>query len=277
MVTAAEVSALDHIYPGNIYALKHIDLVLEEGSKVAIIGQNGSGKTTLSKHFNGLLRPARGKVFVKGEDTAKKSVGELARQVGYVFQNPNYQLFSSNVRDEIAFGLRNLNMGETKIRQRTTRVLKEFDLTALAELPPLSLSSGIRKIIALASVYAMDPAILFLDEPTTGQDHGGKARIGGLIADLTQSGHTVVIITHDMNFAARYVDRVIVMAAGEIIADASPGKIFSDPLIMSRAHVKAPQSIALIHALRAAGEPVKGAPLTPDQAARALSERSSHG
>jgi energy-coupling factor transport system ATP-binding protein len=241
----AEVENLCHVYPGGVEALKNINLTIDKGQRIAIIGQNGSGKTTLSKHFNGLLRPTSGRVIVNGIDTATKSTGELARFVGYVYQNPNYQLFSTTVREEIEFGLKNIGLSESERKKRLIETLDIFDLRKVVNMQPLSFSSGVRKIVALASVYAMHPSVLFLDEPTTGQDHPGKEKIGELLLKMSKEGQTIIVVTHDMNFVAKFTERVIVMARGEIIKDGSPLEIFSDRSVMEKAHIEPPQIFKL--------------------------------
>lgn len=254
MAKVAELINVCHTYPGReVPALDRINLSLEKGSRVAVVGQNGSGKTTLSKHFNGLLRPTAGKVLIDGKDIAGMRTGELARFVGYVFQNPNYQLFSPTVREEIEFGLKNLRLPEGERKARFDEAVKVFELKKLVNRQPLSLSGGARKIIALASVYAMHPSILFLDEPTTGQDHPGKERIGRLTQTMSQAGCTVAIITHDMNFVAKYAERVVVMAQGSIISDGRPEDIFSQDGVMQRAHIQPPQIVELAGAFAAEG------------------------
>ncbi|OIQ53804.1 energy-coupling factor ABC transporter ATP-binding protein [Neomoorella thermoacetica] len=271
MARVAEVINLRHVYPGGVEALKNINLVLEQGTKVAIIGQNGSGKTTLAKHFNGLLKPTSGKVFVSGIDTSTKSTGELSRVVGYVFQNPNHQLFSKTVKEEIEFGLKNIGLKGEALRERLIETLDFFGLRPLAFKQPLSFSSGVRKLVALASVYAMRPPILILDEPTTGQDYPGKVKIGQMIQKMADSGHTIVVITHDMNFVCSFLERVVVMAQGEIVQDGTPREIFSDYEVMDKAHIEPPQIFTLAKKLAADGLELNA--LTHREMAEALVNR----
>ncbi|MBT7915335.1 ATP-binding cassette domain-containing protein, partial [Candidatus Bathyarchaeota archaeon] len=163
-------------YPGNVHALRDVDLTINHGDYVAIMGENGAGKTTLVKHFNGLLRPKEGEILLDGEDISKQSVAQLARRVGLVFQNPDDQLFEESVEKEIAFALRNFGMNEESIEKRVTWALNLLDLNRYRERSPFILSGGERKRVALASVLAWDPDILVLDEPTIGQDYGQKER-----------------------------------------------------------------------------------------------------
>lgn len=271
MTKIAETVGLKHIYPGGVEALKDINLSFERGTKVAIIGQNGSGKTTLAKHFNGLLRPTSGKVFVNGIDTNSRSVGELAREVGYVFQNPNHQLFSKTVKEEIEFGPRNIGLEGNALRNRLIETLDFFELRGIAFKQPLSLSSGVRKLVALASVYAMRPSILFLDEPTTGQDHPGKMKIGQMVEKMANEGHTIIVITHDMEFVTKFTERVIVMAQGEVICDGTPSEIFTDWDTMNRAHIEPPQVYVLARKLTEIGITINA--LNPAEMAAALVQR----
>lgn len=223
-----EVERLWHIYPGNICALRGVDLQIEEGSIVAIIGQNGSGKTTLVKHFNGLLRPTRGRVLVEGEDISTKTVSQLSRTVGYVFQNPRHQLFCTSVEAEVAFGPRNIGLSEEEVKDRVTDALEFFGISKYRNEHPYSLSMGLRKLVAIASVYSMHPRVMVLDEPTTGLDHIGVDRISIAVEQMSKKGCTIVIITHHMPFVAENAERVVVMAQGEIIADETPRKVFSN-------------------------------------------------
>jgi energy-coupling factor transport system ATP-binding protein len=271
MTKIAETVGLRHIYPGGVEALKDINLSFERGTKVAIIGQNGSGKTTLAKHFNGLLRPTSGKVFVNGIDTSSRSVGELAREVGYVFQNPNHQLFSKTVKEEIEFGPRNIGLEGNALRNRLIETLDFFELRGIAFKQPLSLSSGVRKLVALASVYAMRPSILFLDEPTTGQDHPGKMKIGQMVEKMANEEHTIIVITHDMEFVTKFTERVIVMAQGEVICDGTPSEIFTDWDTMNRAHIEPPQVYVLARKLTEIGITINA--LNPAEMAAALVQR----
>ncbi|MBR0138110.1 MAG: ATP-binding cassette domain-containing protein [Erysipelotrichaceae bacterium] len=241
----AHIENLEHLYDSGKQALKGVSLDIYRQQITAIIGQNGSGKTTLSKHFNGLLRPTSGRIEINGRDVANRRVSEMAREVGYVFQNPNYQLFCATVLDEIQFGLKNLKLNKEEIKERTREVIEEFDLKGMIRKQPVSLSSGSKKIVALASVYAMDPEILFLDEPTTGQDQYGKTRLGLLSKEMKNRGKTVIIISHDMDFVAEYADRVIVMNDGEVLLDGTPMDVFTNYEVMNKAHIMPPQIYAI--------------------------------
>lgn len=218
---------LAHRYPGGPEVLHGVDLVVRPGEAVAIGGQNGSGKTTLVKHLNGLLRPDGGSVEIEGSDIRPVAVGALARTVGFVFQNPDDQLFNRSVEREVAFGPHNLGLESRLARELVDRALDLAGLASVRAVNPYDLGLSVRKLVALASVLAMEPAVLVLDEPTTGQDGPGVARVGRIVDAYRRAGRTVIAITHDMEFAAGHFERIVVMRDGEIVADASPAEIFA--------------------------------------------------
>lgn len=225
--TAIEVRGLVHRYPGGIEALRGVDLKVAPGEALAIIGQNGSGKTTLVKHLNGLLRPDLGAVMVGGRDVAGEAVSTLARTVGFVFQNPDDQLFNRSVEREVAFGPRNLGLDPATSAVLVDQALELTGLGDVRAVNPYDLGLSIRKLVALASVLAMEPSVLVLDEPTTSQDWPGVARVGAITDAYRRAGRTVIAITHDMEFAARHFSRVVVMRDGEVVADGSPLDVFA--------------------------------------------------
>ena len=220
------VDGLVHRYPGGVEAVRGVSLAIEPGEAVAVLGQNGSGKTTLVKHLDGLLRPDAGRVLLDGAPTDDRSVAELARTVGFVFQNPDDQLFERSVEREVAFGPRNLGIAPGDIAALVTRSLAAVGLTSERTTNPYDLDLSRRKLVALAGILAMDPAVLVLDEPTTGQDADGVERIGAIIEAFRSAGRSVVAVTHDMEFAARHFTRIVVMRAGEIVADGAPAEVF---------------------------------------------------
>ncbi len=205
-------------YGGGEAALRGISVVIPRGALLAIIGQNGSGKTTLAKHFNGLLRPTRGQVLVDGRDIRNTSVAALARSVGYVFQNPDHQIFRPSTREEIAFGPTNLGLSPAEIEQRTDEALELFGLTAHADRPPASLGFGLRRKVSIAAVHAMHTPYLILDEPTTGLDHKNTTELMQVLTRLNKQGRTIVLITHNMRVVAEYVPRCLVLRQGQVLA-----------------------------------------------------------
>jgi energy-coupling factor transport system ATP-binding protein len=236
-----EVKDVYFTYPSDVEALKGIRLTVGEGEFVAIMGQNGAGKTTLVKHFNGLLKPTAGQVFVNGVDTTKVSVATLSRNVGFVFQNPDNQLFSETVEEEIAFALRNFNFSEEIIESRITWALNLLGLTEYRKTSPFLLSGGERKRVALASVLAWDPAMLILDEPTIGQDYEQKEKLRQFILQMKTQKKTVIIVTHDVEFVAECNPRVLLMREGKIIADGEARTILTDLDTLTQASIVPPQ------------------------------------
>jgi len=228
-------------YPSGVEALKGISLTIQNGEFVAIMGQNGAGKTTLVKHFNGLLKPTRGKVLIDEVDTTKVSVATLARNVGFVFQNPDHQLFSETVEDEIAFALKNFGFKENIIKRRVTWALNLLGLTQYRKTSPFMLSGGERKRVALASVLAWNPKILILDEPTIGQDYQQKEKLRQFILQMKAQRKTIIIVTHDVEFVAECNPRVLLMLEGKIVADGEARKVLTNLEILTKASIVPPQ------------------------------------
>ena len=241
-----KVENLWHIYPtGNVTAVRDVSLEINPGEIVGIIGQNGSGKTTLVKHFIGLLKPTKGVVYVNGKDTAPLKVQQVAANVGYVYQNPNHQLFARTVRDELAFGPGNLGIPEDEIEARVDQAVKFFGLEDFLELHPYRISFPLRKLVGMASVYTMRPDVFILDEPTTGQDNITTQTVYRLIKRLRDEGSTVLCVAHDMILLAEVVDRMLVMRGGDLIMDGTPREVFSNHEIMSSTHLTPPQITTL--------------------------------
>ncbi|RJS79925.1 ATP-binding cassette domain-containing protein [Candidatus Bathyarchaeota archaeon] len=250
-----EVKNVYFTYPNGVEALKGVSLTIKDGEFVAIMGQNGAGKTTLVKHFNGLLKPTKGIVLVDGVDTRKVSVATLARKVGFVFQNPDHQLFSETVEDEISFALKNFRFEAETINKRVDWALNLLGLTRYKKTSPFMLSGGERKRVALASVLAWNPKILILDEPTIGQDYQQKEKLRHFILQLNAQKKTVIIVTHDVEFVAECNPRVILMSNGEIIADGEARKILTDPKIVTEASIVPPQITQIFIKLKNYGFP----------------------
>jgi energy-coupling factor transport system ATP-binding protein len=225
---AVEVEGLVHVYPGGTRALDGVDLAIGAGEGVAIVGQNGSGKSTLVRHLNGLLRPTEGRVVVTGADTAGRRVAHLAAIVGLAFQDPDRQIFARTVRAEVAFGPRNLGRRGAELERAVTEALEATGLAGDANANPYDLGYSRRKLLALASVLAMQTPIVVLDEPTTGQDARGFSRVERIVASLVESGRTVITISHDMRFVAESFERIVVMRDGRIVGDGPPTQIFAE-------------------------------------------------
>ncbi len=206
---------------GQILALHNINLEILPGECIAIIGDNGSGKTTLIKHFNGLLHPTEGSILIKGKDTTRAIVTELARDVGLVFQNPDTMLFAETVWQEVAFGIDNLGLPNRD--ETIRRALKQVNLSHAWDLYPRYLSRGERQRLAVACIIAMQPSIIILDEPTTGLDNHESCEVMDILKEFQKEGHTIVIVTHSMEIVDEYADRVIHMEHGKIISDKRRG------------------------------------------------------
>lgn len=219
---AITVQDVHFTYTDGHAALHGVNLEIPQGQFVAIIGPNGAGKSTLLRHFNGLLRPTHGTVHVLGKDAAGRSTGDLARDVGFLFQRPEQQLFAATVRDEVAFGIRALRIAD--VDKRVEQALAHFELTALAQMPPSILSYGAQRAITLAALAALDTPILALDEPAVGLDGREWARLLAWLAERRAAGVTLIIVTHEMELAVR-ADRVVALANGRVVADGTPDEV----------------------------------------------------
>jgi len=236
-----EISNLQFTYPTGVTALNGISLTIDLGEQVAIVGQNGAGKTTLVKHLNGLLGPTSGYVRIGDWDTKNQSVAKLARRVGYVFQNPDEQLFSKNVGTEVAFGPRNLGYTGEQVQSLVNDALAMTELSDKTKTNPYDLSATWRKMVALASVIAMDTDIVIFDEPTTGQDAANITRIANVIKVLRERGKTVITITHDIDFCAENFERVIAMGQGKILLDGKANEVLGQEEVLATTYVDPPQ------------------------------------
>ncbi len=224
-----EVEGLVYVYPEGTRALDGVDLGVRDGERLAIIGQNGSGKTTLVRHFNGLLRPTAGSARIDGIDAAGLKVAELAARVGLAFQDPDRQIFSGRVRDEVAFGARNLGLTGARLASAVSSALDAVGLADQERANPYDLGYSRRKLLTLASILAMATPVVVLDEPTTGQDARGVARVEAVVRSLHAEGRTVIAISHDMRFVAESFERVVVMRDGRVVLDGAPSEVFAEP------------------------------------------------
>lgn len=240
-----------HTYAVNkVVAVRNVNLEIKPQEIIGVIGQNGSGKTTLVKHFNGLLKPTQGKVFIKGKDTLPLRIQELAADVGYVYQNPNHQLFARTVTAELEFGPRNLGVSEEEIVERREHAIEFFKLQPFRDFHPYRIGFPLRKLVGMASIFTMKPAVFILDEPTTGQDNITTRTVYKLIERLRDTGATVICVAHDMILLAEVVERMLVMRNSELIADATPREVFSNYELMHSTHLTPPQITELSARLR---------------------------
>ncbi|MFC7062180.1 energy-coupling factor ABC transporter ATP-binding protein [Halobacillus seohaensis] len=243
------VRNVSHVYPNGVTAIKDIDLDIFENEVVAILGSNGSGKTTLVKHFNGLLMPTKGEVIVGDLNTRKERIAKLSSLVGYVFQNPNHQTFLPKVSQELAYGCKNLKMSEEETEERVRKAIELFQLQDILDENPFDLNSSQRKEVAMASIMAISPQVIVLDEPTTGQDHKGCIRVLELVRMFQRHGHIVILITHDMHLIGELNCRTVVMHQSEKIADDQADTVFADRGIMAEAGLQPPQITSLANGL----------------------------
>lgn len=251
---AVAVRDVSFAYPGGAQALNGLWLTVQPGEFVAVLGPNGGGKSTLARHLNGLLRPQRGEIALHGQPSAGRPVGELARQVGYLFQNPDHQIFAATVREEVAFGPRNLGLTGQALAQRVADALAAFELSALAEAPPAVLGYGWRRLVTLASVWAMQPSIWLLDEPTTGLDARLIALLMKRLHQLHRAGHTVLFITHDLKLAAQ-AQRIVGVSQGRVVLDGPPQTILADSAALHAIGLRPPPIARLSGLLADAGFP----------------------
>ncbi|MCS7179372.1 MAG: energy-coupling factor transporter ATPase [Anaerolineae bacterium] len=241
-----ELRDVDYVYPTRaVEALSGIHLQIREGEFLAIVGQNGSGKTTLAKHLNGLLKPTRGEVLFRGRPLGDIRRTEMARLVGYVFQNPDHQIFSNTVREEVGFSLRMAGMDPRAVEERVAEALAVVGLAGYEEEVPFTLTKGERQRVAVASVLAAQPQVIILDEPTTGLDYRHQRSMMEMLRDLHRRGHTVIIITHSMWVAAEYAERVVVMKDGRILVDAPTRMAFAQEPALAEASLRPPPLLRL--------------------------------
>lgn len=227
-------------YPGGFTATEHVSFEIEKGQNIAIVGQNGAGKTTTVKMINGLLKPTEGTVLVDGMDTKDFTAAKLSRKAGYVFQNPDDQIFHNTVGAEIRFGPKVLGYDEKRSEELVHFAAELTGLTCELEENPYNLPLSIRKFVTIASVLAMDTDILILDEPTAGQDLAGIKALEHMMSVLKEQGKTMLTITHDMEFVVNNFDHVFVMAHKNLLRKDSPGQIFSDSDLLAESMLKRP-------------------------------------
>ena len=278
MDTVIRTEHLTHVYsrgtPFEKVAISDVNVEIHAGELVAVIGHTGSGKSTFMQHLNGLLRPSSGAVYVDGEDifATKEATRDVRFKVGLVFQYPEYQLFEETVYKDISFGPRNMKLGEGEIDERVREAARLTGVgEELFERSPLELSGGQKRRVAIAGVMAMRPRVLILDEPMAGLDPAGCAGIMQNITDYRrETGSTVLLVTHDMDDAAKIADRLIVFHEGAVAMDGTPDEVFSRQRELVEMGLDVPQSAAIADALRARGVALPASIYTLDQLRAAL-------
>lgn len=247
--TAIDVDHLVFSYLGDKNQVDDVSLKFKKGDFVAIIGQNGAGKTTLCRSIIGLLKPSSGTIKVADIDVSTKSVAELAATVGYCFQNPDEQIFKDSVEDELYFGARNLGRDDEHTKERIEQIMKDVGLERYRNVWPKYLSKGERQRLTMGSIIAMDPDIVIVDEPTTGQDWRETIWIMELLKKINDEGKTVIIITHNMEIVCRYCNRVLTMRHGQVLLDGTPAQVFAQPDVLATAYVQPTDITCIAQAL----------------------------
>ena len=251
--------------------LSDVSLTVRRGEFLTLLGRNGSGKSTLAKHFNAMLLPTHGKVFVQGMDTLDEELlYEIRRRTGLVFQNPDHQLVASVVEEDVAFGPENLGIPSAEIRKRVDDALRTVDMLEYSHHAPHKLSGGQKQRVAIAGIIAMLPDCIVLDEPTAMLDPRGRREVLDTIHKLNrEKGITIVLITHYMEEAVNS-DRIMVMDHGRILTEGTPREVFSRVELLKSAQLDVPQATELAYTLKQAGFPLPGGILTPEECAEAL-------
>ena len=244
-----QFTGVTFVHQSGVKALDGVSLSVEKDELVGIVGENGAGKTTLAKHINGLLRPSVGSVTVDGIDTRQVSTARLARKVGIAFQNPDHQLFSDTVENEITFALKNFGFDGPLIEKRLDWALSFFGLGEYRKSSPLVLSGGEKKRLTLASILAWDPDMVVLDEPTVGQDAIQKEKLKEVIRMLHTTGKTIIIVSHDVEFLWTLQPRLLVMSQGRIVGDGPCSTLMQDSELLEGARVSPPQLVRLYEEL----------------------------
>ena len=242
-----------YTYPNGTTALKEINLNIRRGEFVGIMGKNGAGKTTLIRTLNGLIRPTQGNIYINNNNINNATIATLSKTVGLIFQNASHQLFANTIEDEIKFSLRSFNLDKEESLKRINEILSQFNLERYRNRSPLNLSGGESKKLAIASIFCRDPDILVFDEPTLGQDAKEIDFFLKLIKKEREYNKTVIVITHNVEFAFEYIPRTILMADGKIIADGPTQKVLNNEKLVEKSSLVLPQSRLLSLALQSEG------------------------
>lgn len=238
--TLLQVKDLTFSYEEGIYALDHVSVSIGEHEKIAVLGANGAGKSTFFLNLNGVRKPEAGDIFLHGEKIGKKEGNRLRKAVGIVFQDADSQIIASTVKGEVAFGPLNMGLPAGEVERRTVNALKRLELQEYADRPPHYLSGGEKKRVSIADILAMESEIIIFDEPTASLDPAHARMLEKILEELKQEGKTILLSTHDVDFAYRFADRVLIFGQGKIIADGKPKEIFTDEEILNTANLKKP-------------------------------------
>lgn len=269
--TLLEVKDLHFTYDEK-EVLKGINISIYEGEKIAVMGCNGAGKSTFFLNLNGVLKSETGEIFIEGKRVSKKEINILRRKVGFVFQDSDSQIIASNVRAEISFGPINMGFKRDEVIKRVDKAVEYMDLKNMENRAPHYLSGGEKKRVCIADILAMESEILIFDEPMASLDPINSQNVEEVLGNLHKDGKTLLIATHDVDFAYRFADRIAVFADGEIIADGKPDEIFNRSDILEKANLKKPAVMTIWEALEKTGAVDKDqcCPKTPDEVAKAI-------
>ena len=249
METVLSVKNLSYSYNEDKKALNGISLDIHRGERLAVIGSNGAGKSTFFLNLNGVLTPDKGEIFFEGKPIDKKNIIELRKNVGIVFQNADNQIIASTVLAEVSFGPMNMKLPRDEVMARCEEAMKYMNITHLKDRPPHYLSGGEKKCVSIADIIAMKPKVIIFDEPTEGLDPINKKMLEDVLDRLNKEGKTILISTHDVDFAYRWADRAVVFSDGEIIADDTPVNLFRNDDIIKRARLRRPVILEIYDAL----------------------------
>ena len=230
-----------YTYENGVNAVKGVNLNIYDGEIVGIMGMNGAGKTTLFRMLNGLIRPSNGTIIFECETIAEKTIAQLSQSIGIIFQNPEHQLFANTIEEEIEFSLKSLKLNSEEIRHRVDAVLSEFKLGRYRKRSPLNLSGGETKKLAVASIICRDPRVIVFDEPTLGQDARELELFTNLLYKEKRGGKTIIIVTHNVEYALEHIPRTILMSNGEIIADGPTDALLKNESLIKKASLTLPQ------------------------------------
>lgn len=253
------IEGLTHHFADGTFALNDLSLTIQHGKKIALLGNNGAGKSTLFLHLNGLLQPTAGTIRFKGKKMKydRKSLLSLRKQVGIVFQDPDSQLFSANVQQDISFGPMNLGWDRIKVQEKVNWAMAQTEVTELKDRPTHFLSLGQKKRVAIAGILAMEPDVWLLDEPTAGLDPYFSRQIMALLDSIHHPDKTIILSTHDVNLAYQWADEVVVMNDGKVIYQGDPISVFHDEDVLLRAHLEKPWVFEMFQALLQSRNPAE--------------------
>ena len=248
-----QVRDLQYAYSDEKMALKGVDLDIRQGERIAVMGSNGAGKSTFFLNINGVLQSEHGEIFYRGQKMTKKTMNDLRKNVGIVFQDADSQIIASTVQSEVSFGPMNLKLSRNDVRDRVDEALSYMNLTDFRHRTPHYLSGGEKKRVSIADIIAMHPEIIIFDEPTAALDPVNADMLEEVLEKMAQEGKTIMISTHDVDFAYRWAERVVVFCDGKIIADDAPLAVFSNETVIRQANLKRPMMLDIFETMREKG------------------------